>query len=79
MAETILSEKGQVVIPVEVRERMGLKRGDRFTVEMTQESVVLKLLPRNPLLELRGAFKGPESLTGALLEEHRLEKLLERD
>ena len=77
MVETVLSEKGQVVIPAAVRERMGLRRGDRFTVEMTQDGVIFRLLPRSPLLELRGAFKGPASLTGALMEEHRAEKQME--
>lgn len=74
---TVLSAKGQVVIPEGIRSRLGLQRGDRFEVEVNGESVVLKPLPRNPLLELRGKYRGPDSLTEALLEERRLE--LERE
>jgi AbrB family looped-hinge helix DNA binding protein len=78
MAKTMLSEKGQVVIPAEVRSRLGLKRGDRFEVEATDTSIILKLQPRDPLVSLRGAFAGPDSLAEALLEERRRERLLDR-
>ena len=71
---TVLSAKGQVVIPEAIRERLGLQRGDRFEVEVAEDAVILKPLPRNPLLALRGAFRGPDSLTEALLEEHRLDR-----
>jgi AbrB family looped-hinge helix DNA binding protein len=73
MATTRLSERGQVVIPVEIRNQLGLERGDRFEVEVNGDQVVLKRLSRNPLLELRGAFKGPNSLTDALLKDRRWE------
>jgi AbrB family looped-hinge helix DNA binding protein len=73
MARTVLSQKGQVVIPAEIRERLRLQRGDRFEVEAREDEVVLKLLPRNPLLRLYGAFAGPD-LLAELLEDHRRER-----
>lgn len=78
MPTTVLSEKGQVVIPAEVRETLGLQRGDRFEVEATAQGVVLHLLPRNPVLELWGAFAGPDRLTDALLDERRIERQRDR-
>ncbi|MBI3973192.1 MAG: AbrB/MazE/SpoVT family DNA-binding domain-containing protein [Chloroflexi bacterium] len=74
MPTTVLSDKGQVVIPAKIRTQLGLQRGDRFEVEASEEGVVLRLVPRSPLLALRGAFKGPDSLTDVLLHEHRAER-----
>ena len=39
---TILSEKGQVVIPAKIRSRMGLKPKTKFLVYECDDSVVLK-------------------------------------
>ena len=39
---TILSEKGQVVIPKKIRSRMGLKPKTKFLVYECEDSVILK-------------------------------------
>lgn len=41
---TRLSEKGQVVIPTEIRKRMGLKEGTRFLVVGLEDTIVLRKL-----------------------------------
>ena len=41
---TRLSEKGQVVIPNELRKRMGLKEGTRFLVIGLDDMIVLRRL-----------------------------------
>ncbi len=41
---TTLSSKGQVVIPEEIRERLGLKPGTQFVVVADRDAVVLKVL-----------------------------------
>lgn len=79
MPTTILSEKGQIVIPAEIRMRLGLQRGDRFEVDARADELILKRLPRNPLLDLKGAFKGPDSLIETLLQEHESERQSDRD
>ena len=43
-ATTTLSSKGQVVIPEEIRARLGLKAGARFVVVGDRDVVVLKVL-----------------------------------
>ena len=43
-ATTRLSSKGQVVIPEEIRERLGLKPGAQFVVLADRDVVILKLL-----------------------------------
>ena len=42
METTRLSEKGQIVIPKDFREKMGLKPGSRFLVIATEDSIVLQ-------------------------------------
>jgi len=41
---TRLSEKGQIVIPNELRKRMGLKEGARFLVVGLDDTIVLRKL-----------------------------------
>lgn len=41
---TILSEKGQVVIPAKIRSKMGLKPKTKFLVYECNDSVILKKL-----------------------------------
>ncbi|HEV8240796.1 MAG TPA: AbrB/MazE/SpoVT family DNA-binding domain-containing protein [Thermoanaerobaculia bacterium] len=42
VATTRLSSKGQVVIPEEIRERLGLKEGTQFVVVGERDVVILK-------------------------------------
>lgn len=42
VATTKLSSKGQVVIPEEVRKRLGLKAGDHFIVIGDDDVIILK-------------------------------------
>lgn len=37
-----LTSKGQITIPVEVRQRLGLKRGDRVIFEVADHEVILR-------------------------------------
>lgn len=43
-ATTRLSSKGQVVIPEEIRERLGLKEGAQFVVVGERDVVILKCI-----------------------------------
>lgn len=43
-ATTKLSSKGQVVIPEEIRDRLGLKPGAQFVVVGDRDVVILKLI-----------------------------------
>ncbi|MBX3175284.1 MAG: AbrB/MazE/SpoVT family DNA-binding domain-containing protein [Gemmatimonadaceae bacterium] len=49
-ATTTLSSKGQVVIPEEIRERLGLRAGARFVVVAEKDVVIFKVL-EPPALE----------------------------
>jgi AbrB family looped-hinge helix DNA binding protein len=47
---TKMSSKGQIVIPEDIRNRLGLKTGDKFLVMGDKDVVILKALT-NPSLE----------------------------
>ena len=68
-----LGEKGQVVIPAEMREALGLKPGDAVIVRLEGKSV--RITTRHALIEeLEGAFATPgRDLTAELLEERHEE------
>ncbi|MDO9120368.1 MAG: AbrB/MazE/SpoVT family DNA-binding domain-containing protein [Anaerolineaceae bacterium] len=72
-----LSQKGWIVIPSALREKYGLKPG--VDVHIIDYGGVLSMVPisKNPISEGRGFLKGTNSLTQALLNEHKLEQ--ERD
>jgi AbrB family looped-hinge helix DNA binding protein len=40
--ETTLSSKGQLVIPLEIRRRLGLKAGDQFDCSVVEGNIVLQ-------------------------------------
>jgi AbrB family looped-hinge helix DNA binding protein len=44
LATTRMSSKGQVVIPEEIRDRLGLRAGTQFVVVGNRDSVILKAI-----------------------------------
>lgn len=69
------SSKGQVVIPAEVREKIGLKPGDKVLVRLADDNrVTIEPVPDDPITALRGILKGGSSLTKALLRERRKDR-----
>ncbi|MCK5796990.1 MAG: AbrB/MazE/SpoVT family DNA-binding domain-containing protein [Deltaproteobacteria bacterium] len=54
VATTKLSSKGQVVIPEEVRNRLGLEAGDQFVVVGEGDVVVLKSIEKPAMSRFRG-------------------------
>jgi AbrB family looped-hinge helix DNA binding protein len=73
-----ISQKGWVVIPVELRRKYDLKPGDE--VHVVDYGGVLSLIPtsEDPLEVAAGMLRGETSLTEALLEERKQERARER-
>ena len=72
MANTsVLSEKGWVVIPRELRSRYGLKKGDR--VRLVDYGGIISIIPasNNPIEHTCGMLKGKTSLVKELLKSRR--------
>ncbi len=71
MRVVTLSSKGQIVLPREVREALGVRKGDRFAVMLEGERVILTRLPaqvRGDWRRWRGCLAGSRAL-----QEHAAE------
>lgn len=67
------SSKGQVVIPVEIRKKLGIKPGQRVNLTLVDDKAVITPLPEDPIKALRGILKGKSSMAQALLNDRRKE------
>ena len=56
MGVVTVSSKFQVVIPLDVREKMNLKPGQKVIV--VEKDGVVHLIPEKPMKDLRGFVKG---------------------
>ncbi len=71
MNTSTLSEKGWIVIPQELRERYGLKKGDR--VHVVDYGGVISIIPATeaPVKSSLGMLKGSTSLVRGLVKSRR--------
>ena len=69
-----VSNKGWVVIPVELRKKYGLKPGTE--VRIVDYGGVLAIIPalREPVNQAAGMLKIGKKLANSLIEEHRRER-----
>ena len=68
---TQISTKGQIVIPAEIRDEMGLESGTRIAIERTRDGILLRPITDSFIRSLRGSTKG----AGAVRErEHRRDR-----
>jgi AbrB family looped-hinge helix DNA binding protein len=75
MSRTKLASNGRVVIPIEVREALGLTAGEEF--EVLVEKSEIRLIPRSSIVEyvmdhLQSSV-GDRSLVDELIDERRRE------
>jgi AbrB family looped-hinge helix DNA binding protein len=71
---TIVSSKGQIVIPASLRGKMGLDAGTRLAIHCEENHLVLQPVTDEFIRSLRGCCKGKTSLVEAREREHRMEK-----
>jgi len=74
---TKISSKGQVVIPVELRQQFGLEQGTPATWSEEQGRLVLTPLNERRLKEIRGFLK-PKPGAGSMFEDLFAERERER-
>ena len=78
---TVISSKGQVVIPAELREQFGLEKGTRATWSEERGRLVLTPITKQRLREIRGFLKpapGEPSAFEGLFEERERERRREK-
>ncbi len=74
MTEAIVrvNEQGRVVIPVNLRQELGLVTGSKLIVRLEGKKIVLEQ-PEDVFRRLRSTFNSPTSLVDELIEERRTE------
>jgi AbrB family looped-hinge helix DNA binding protein len=75
---TVISSKGQVVIPAELREQLGLEKGTRATWTEEKGRLVLTPITAQRLREIRGFLK-PKPGEPSMFEEHFADRERERE
>jgi AbrB family looped-hinge helix DNA binding protein len=71
---TVVSSKGQIVIPATLREQLGIQAGTRLAIQRENNHLVLQPITDEFIHSLRGCLKGKTSLVEAREREHRIEK-----
>jgi antitoxin PrlF len=59
MAESTLTSKGQVTVPREIRERLGLESGDKLAFTLLSDGTVVMRAKTRQLLDLAGSLTRP--------------------
>lgn len=70
---TVISSKGQVVIPAQLREQLGLEKGTPATWSEDQGKLVLTPMTKQRLREIRGFLK-PKPGEPSMFEELFVER-----
>lgn len=66
MASAIVSSRGQVVIPAEIRQKLDIKKGTRIYFEERGDEVVLRAINRKYIESLAGILAGHDLAKGLL-------------
>ncbi|MGM0426136.1 MAG: AbrB/MazE/SpoVT family DNA-binding domain-containing protein [Thermodesulfobacteriota bacterium] len=72
-----ISSKGQVVIPKQIREALGIEPGQKILFRLMGQNAQIVPLPDDPIKALRGILKGGPSLAGELLEERKKDNAID--
>ncbi len=64
MSRATLTSKGQLTIPKDVRDQLGLKSGDRVVFELEGSSVRLRIEKRKSLEGLKGSLPATREYPG---------------
>lgn len=75
---TVISSKGQVVIPAELRQQFGLKKGVPASWSEEQGRLVLTPITTQRIKEIRGFLK-PKPGEPSMFDEHLAERERERE
>jgi AbrB family looped-hinge helix DNA binding protein len=57
MSETTLTSKGQMTLPKDIRDRLGLQPGQRLTVTLMQDGTVQLRVKDRSILDLAGRLR----------------------
>lgn len=75
--QTTITQKGQIVIPVNIRRILGLIPNQKIMLEVDQEKQEATLKPTQDILDIAGTYK-PKKIISALKAREKFEKEYER-
>jgi len=67
------TQKGQVVIPADIRKKHRIVKGTKLAIFEKNDEIIIRLLFKEPVKEARGFFKGGKSALQALIKDRREE------
>ena len=73
---SVVTTKGQLVIPARLRRRFGIKKGTMVTFREDAGRLIVQPVTREFIRGLRGSLKGEPSALRGLLEERKRERTL---
>ncbi len=73
---SVVTTKGQLVIPARLRRRYGIKKGTLVTFIEDDGRIIVQPVTREFIRGLRGSLKGEPSALAALLDEHKRDRQL---
>ncbi len=73
---SVVTSKGQLVIPARLRRRLGIKKGTLIAFVEDGGRMLMQPVTREFIHGLRGSLKGEPSALKVLLEERRRERTL---
>jgi AbrB family looped-hinge helix DNA binding protein len=73
---SVVTTKGQLVIPARLRRRFGIKKGTMVTFTEDDGRLIVQPVTREFIRGLRGSLKGEPSALEILLDERQRERVL---
>jgi AbrB family looped-hinge helix DNA binding protein len=74
MAESTLTSKGQVTVPREIRDRLGLESGDKLAFTLLSDGTVVMRAKTRRLIDLAGSLTRPGQPKVSIREMDPLER-----
>ena len=74
METSIVTIKGQIVIPAKIRRKIGLKKGTKVAITEKGNGFMVEPLNKQYFEKFAGILKGKGKASKALLEERRKDK-----
>lgn len=74
MTTTIVTSKGQIVIPSKIRRRLNIKRGTKLCIEEKGDELILKAVTPAYFERIAGVLPTKGKLSKMLIEEREKDK-----
>jgi AbrB family looped-hinge helix DNA binding protein len=74
METSVITIKGQIVVPARIRRRLNIKKGTKLAIIEQKDGFLVKPMDKKYFEQFAGILPGKGKATKALLEERRKER-----